>query len=49
MMISNFKQYAAQSKFENYTCDMLSLINKFEKLICNEPEEIVQYNGQIFL
>ena len=40
--LSNLKQYAAQSKFENFTCEMLSLINKFEKLIYNEPKEMVQ-------
>ena len=40
--LSNFKQYAAQSKFENFTCEMLSLIYKFEKLIYNEPKEMVQ-------
>jgi len=40
--LSNLKQYASQSKFENFTCEMLSLINKFEKLIYNEPKEMVQ-------
>ncbi len=40
--LSNLKQYAAQSKFEDFTCEMLSLIDKFEKLIYNEPKEMVQ-------
>ncbi len=40
--LSNLKQYAAQSKFENFTCEMLSLIKKFEKLIYNDPKEMVQ-------
>ena len=38
MMASNFKQYAAQSIFENFTYDMLSLINKFEKIIYNQKK-----------
>jgi hypothetical protein len=40
--LNDFKQYAAQRKFENFTSDMMSLINKFEKLIYSEPKEMVQ-------
>jgi hypothetical protein len=44
-IIKNFndlKKYAAQSKFENLTSNMLSTINKLEKLIYNESKEMVQ-------
>ena len=34
--------HTAQSKFENFTCELLSLINKLEKLIYNQPKEMVQ-------
>ena len=44
-IIKNFndlKKYAAQSKVENLTSNMLSTINKLEKLIYNESKEMVQ-------